>query len=84
MLANQLKMLDLSTKASEEQSSQVMKRFRANWDSIQSQKATRKIVTLKVKSAAEICIHYTPVCSSALRSRPNAASFSQGRAPDTR
>ena len=36
MLTNQLKMLDLTTRTSEEQSSEVMKRFRGNWDAIQS------------------------------------------------
>src|SRR5208282_5869962 len=34
LLANQLKMLDLSTRTSEEQSSQVVKRFRATWNAI--------------------------------------------------
>jgi len=36
MLANQLKILDLSTRTSEKQSSQVMERFRGTWDAVHS------------------------------------------------
>jgi len=38
MLANQLKMLDLSTKTSEGQSSQIVERFRKAWDATRSQR----------------------------------------------
>ena len=53
LLANQLKMLDLSTRTSEEQSSQVVKRFRATWNAIH---ATRQRTERELSSRQVLAI----------------------------
>ncbi|HKM74061.1 MAG TPA: hypothetical protein VJX94_29050, partial [Stellaceae bacterium] len=53
MLANQLKMLDLSTRTSEQQSSQVVKRFRATWTAIH---ATRQRTERELSSRQVLAI----------------------------